>query len=55
MKQSELSDILARSPVIAAVRDEGFDAACVSPCEVIFYLKANINTIRRRTSDAHER
>ena len=55
MKQSDLSDILARSPVIAAVRDEGFDAACVSPCEVIFYLKANINTICRRTSAAHER
>ena len=54
MKRSHLSDILERSPVIAAVRDDGFDAACLSPCEVIFYLKANINTLSRRVEAAHK-
>lgn len=53
MKRSELVDILERSPVIAAVRDDGFDAACQSPCEVIFYLKANINTLSQRILTAH--
>lgn len=54
MIQSKLSLILERSPVIAAVRDDLFSAAVMSPCEVIFYLKANINTLCRQCEIAHK-
>jgi len=52
LKQSKLCDVLERSPVIAAVREDGFASAIVSPCEVIFYLKANINTLAKRCEAA---
>ena len=52
MGHSKLMAVLERSPVIAAVRDDGFAPALVSPCEVIFYLKANINTLPQRCEAA---
>ena len=53
MARPNLYDILERSPVIAAVRDDLFSAAVMSPCEVIFYLKANINTLGQQCEIAH--
>ncbi len=54
MTKSELSDALERSPVIAAVRDDFWEAAISSPAEIIFYLKANIMTVKDKISQAIE-
>ncbi|MBO5755586.1 MAG: glycerol-3-phosphate responsive antiterminator [Clostridia bacterium] len=41
-------------PIIAAVRDEeGFHAACDSPCHVIFLLNANIFSLPPYATEAH--
>lgn len=52
MTNSELLNSLERSPVIAAVKDDGWQKAIDSPCEVIFYLKANLMTVKQRIADA---
>ncbi len=53
MRLSDLINLLERSPVIAAVHEENWDAALASPCEVLFHLKANLLTIERQTTQAH--
>lgn len=55
MNRKELLDSLERVPVIAAVKDNGFDSALNSPTEVIFYLKANILTVAQRVKAAKEK
>ena len=55
MNCKELLDSLERVPVIAAVKDNGFDSALNSPTEVIFYLKANILTVAQRVKAAKEK
>lgn len=50
---TELTNILERSPIIAAIHENNFDAALQSPCEVIFHLKANILNIAQRVEAAH--
>ena len=52
MTRAEFLDCLERSPVIAAVKDNGWQSALSSPAEVIFYLKANLLTVRERLSEA---
>ena len=52
MKNCDFMNALERSPVIAAVRDDGWRQAIDSPAEVIFYLKANLLTVNQRISDA---
>jgi len=52
LKKAEFLSILERSPVIAAVRDENFKQAIESPSEIIFYLKANIMTVKNRAEEA---
>lgn len=52
MERKELFDRLERTPVIAAVRDSGFADAIASPAEVIFYLKANLLTVKQRVEEA---
>ncbi|MBR6510279.1 MAG: glycerol-3-phosphate responsive antiterminator [Clostridia bacterium] len=52
MTKSDLFCILERSPVIAAVRDENFETALTSSAEIIFYLKANLLTVKKRVSEA---
>ena len=49
----ELTEILDRSPVIAAIHDADFEAALASPCEVLFHLKASILTVSQRVEEAH--
>lgn len=53
MKKEELLNSLCRTPVIAAVRENLFAEALRSPAEVIFALKANLNTVAARTKEAH--
>ena len=54
MKQQKLYECLEVSPVIAAVRDNNFVDALNSPVEVIFFLGANLLTIKDRIQAAHE-
>ena len=54
MHISELMDILACSPVIAAVRESNFEAALASPAEVLFYLESHLLTVKERISQAHK-
>lgn len=55
MTKNELVNVLERSPIIAAVRDDGWQQAVDSPAEVIFYLKANLLTVKRKVAEAVER
>lgn len=54
MCNSELIDLLARSPVIAAVRENNFEAALESPVEVLFYLESHLLTVKERIAQAHQ-
>lgn len=53
MKIAELKDRIERSPVIAAVNNEIWEAALNSPSEVIFYLKADLLTVAEKIKQAH--
>ena len=55
MIKTELLNILEAAPVVAAVRDDGWDEALASSAEVIFYLKANLLTVKSRVADAVSR
>lgn len=52
MTKNALLNSLERSPVIAAVRDDGWKKAIDSPAEVVFYLKANLLTVKDRVAEA---
>lgn len=45
MKPEKISDILEKSPIIAATDQAGWEAALASDAEIIFHLNANIMTI----------
>lgn len=51
---SKIFDSLESSPVIAAVRDESFDAALASPVDMIFLFHSHILTVKDRVEKAHE-
>ena len=53
MNRQQLLDRLADSPVIAAVGEDGFEAALASPSEVIFCLHASILTVAQCVQRAH--
>lgn len=53
MTSYKLIESLELNPIIAAVHDGDFDEAVASPAEVIFYLKANLLTVRERVLAAH--
>lgn len=55
MTKKELLNSFERCPVIAAVRDDGWQEAINSPAEVIFYLKANLLTIKDRVCEATQK
>ena len=55
MTKRELIDILDMNPIIAAVRDDGWEKAIASSAEVIFYLKANLLTVEKRIAEAIEK
>lgn len=54
MKIADLMTCLECNPVIAAVTDEKWDAAVESPAQVIFYLSANLLTVKEKVQQAHE-
>ena len=54
MKYSQIIDRVENCPVIAAVHDVQWDRALASPVEIIFYLDANLLTIKERTQQAHD-
>lgn len=53
MHIAQLMDCLECNPVIAAVTDEKWDSAVESPAQVIFYLSANLLTIKEKLQTAH--
>ncbi len=53
MNRQQLLDRLADSPVIAAVGEDGFEAALLSPAAVIFCLHASILTVAQSVEKAH--
>jgi len=53
MRPSEILDCLEQNPVIAAIRDDGWDAALRSPAQVLFYLSADLVTVSSRIQAAH--
>jgi len=54
MRPSEIIDCLELNPVIAAIRDDGWDAALHSPAQVLFYLSADLTTVDVKIQQAHE-
>ena len=53
LKFAQIMQCLECNPVIAAVQDDGWDAALKSPAQILFYLSANLLTISDRISQAH--
>ena len=53
MRAEILKDRLDCFPVIAAIRDDKWQEALASPCDVLFYLEANLMTVRERIRQAH--
>lgn len=53
MKISELIECLACNPVIAAIQDEKWDEALACPAQVLFYLSADLLTVKQRVQQAH--
>lgn len=54
MKYKQIINRIENSPVIAAVHDSQWDKVLDSPVEIIFYLDANLLTIREKTEQAHK-
>ncbi len=53
MHHSQIIQRIENCPVIAAVHDSGWDRVLASPVEIIFYLDANLLTIKDRVEQAH--
>jgi len=51
---SKIITCLEGNPVIAAVEDNKWKKALESPVQVVFYMSANLRTIRQRVLQAHE-
>lgn len=54
MQVSALRNCLEENPIIAAVNDDAFDAAIASPAQVIFYLSADILSVKDQIQKAHD-
>lgn len=54
MRPEEILECLECNPVIAAIRDDGWEKALHSPAQVLFYLSADLLTVRQRIAQAHE-
>ena len=53
MRVSELIDRLECCPIIAAVRENKWQAALGSPASVVFDLEASLLTVRQHVAEAH--
>lgn len=54
MRYTELINALENIPIIAAVREEQWEAALSAPPELLFYLDASLLTIQERVKQAHQ-
>lgn len=54
MRPEEIIECLEVNPVIAAIRDDGWEKALRSPAQVLFYLSAELLSVRTRIRQAHE-
>ena len=54
MHTKQLQDRLDGCPIIAAIRDDRWEAALSSPAEVLFYLECNLMTVEQRIRQAHD-
>ena len=54
MQYRDFIKCLEANPVIASISDDLWNKAIDSPAQVIFYLSANILTIEKRVTAAHE-
>ena len=50
----DMISILEQNPVIAAIADDKWEEALKSPVQVIFYLSANLLTLKQKVRQAHE-
>lgn len=53
MKFEQIMNCLECNPVIAAIQEDGWDAALQSPTQILFYLSANLLTVEDRIRQAH--
>ncbi len=53
MQFDQLIDCLECNPVIAAISNDGWDKALCSPVQVVFYLSADLLTVKERVEQAH--
>lgn len=53
MTVSEIISQLEQNPVIAAIRDDSWQAALASPAQVLFYLSADLLTVEKKVQEAH--
>lgn len=53
MQSQELIEALEMNPVIAAVGDDKWLAAIEAPVQVLFYLSANILSVKEKLEQAH--
>lgn len=53
MQSPNIITILECNPVIAAIQDDKWEQVLNSPAEVIFYLSANILTVKEKVHQAH--
>lgn len=53
MQFDQLIDCLECNPVIAAISNDGWDKALRSPVQVVFYLSADLLTVKERVEQAH--
>ena len=55
MNISDIFNQLEICPIIAAVKDDLFDEAILSPAQVVFLFEANVMSVADRIKCAHER
>ena len=53
VRAADLKERLEDFPLIAAIRDDRWEKALHSPAEVLFYLEANLLTVKERITEAH--
>ena len=54
MRSSDIIACLECNPVIAAIQNDKWESALESPVDMIFYLSADLLTVKDRVAQAHE-
>lgn len=53
MQLSQFMDCMEQNPVIAAIGDDKWETALASPAQILFYLSANLMTVKQKIEQAH--